>query len=215
MIQDLYDAVISSEEPFTKFVDNISKIQSLSVGEYKGELRDHLLGILYTNVITALETLYVELFIHSIEKDESYITECIEKGKIEFKAKKEIITMPFKGKSIEEIKTELIKEIREHLISSSWHNTDTVVKRFRATFGISLKNDWPIDDIKNATIKRNHLVHRGGKDKDGTHVVITKEQLDELIDHAMSLGTKLNDSLNSAIQKRLSDLDLITIDDLL
>lgn len=55
-----------------------------------------MLSLLYTNVITALETLYVELFINSIEKDDVYIANCIEKGKTEFKVSKDIAALPFK-----------------------------------------------------------------------------------------------------------------------
>ncbi|WP_145574287.1 hypothetical protein [Yersinia alsatica] len=200
--EDLYDAVTSSEEPFVKFVKNIEGIKSLAKSESKDERKDHLLSLLYTNVITALETIYVELFINSIEKDESYIADFIENGKTEFKVSKEIIALPFKGEPIEKIREELIKAIKEHLISASWHNTDLVVKRYKATFDIKVQRDWPIEAIQNATLKRNHLVHRGGKDKDGNPVVITEQDLEQLLDHAMSLGKKLYDNLDNEIQKK-------------
>ncbi|MBO8133100.1 MULTISPECIES: hypothetical protein [Dickeya] len=200
--EDLYDAVTSSEKPFFKFVENIDGIKSLAKGEYTNEQEDRLLSILYTNVITALETLYVELFINSIDKDESYIADFIEKGKTEFKVSKEIVALPFKGEPIEKIREELIKAIKEHLISASWHNTNQVVKRYKATYDINVQKDWPIDAIEIATLKRNHLVHRGGKDKDGNPVVITEQDLEQLLDQAMSLGKKLYDSLDNAMQKK-------------
>ncbi|CNI56004.1 Uncharacterised protein [Yersinia rohdei] len=200
--EDLYDAVTSSEEPFVKFVKNIEVIKSLAKSESKDERKDHLLSLLYTNVITALETIYVELFINSIEKDESYIADFIENGKTEFKVSKEIIALPFKGEPIEKVREELIKAIKEHLISTNWHNTDLVVKRYKATFDIKVQRDWPIEAIQTATLTRNHLVHRGGKDKDGNPVVITEQDLEQLLDHAMSLGKKLYDNLDNVIQKK-------------
>ncbi|HFI5333982.1 TPA: hypothetical protein ACGQS5_001640 [Serratia liquefaciens] len=205
---DLYEAVISSEQPFGKFLENVSRIKALAKAEHNSAQKEHLLSILYTNVITALETLYVELFINSIEKDDSYIAACIEKGKTEFKVSKEIAALPFKGEPAEKIKTELIKAIKEHLISASWHNTDLVVKRYKATFGINVQKDWPIDEIGIATITRNHLVHRGGKDKDGKSVVITEQDLDMLVNHAMSLGEKLYESLGNALQENDSLVEL-------
>ncbi|CAM8469786.1 TPA: hypothetical protein J4Z52_001170 [Escherichia coli] len=200
---DLYDAVISSEKPFDKFLENVEKIKALAKSEHHHKPKEHLLSILYTNVITALETLYVELFINSIERDDSYIADCIEKGKTDFKVSKEITALPFRGESIEKIRAELIKAIKEHLISASWHNTELVVKRYKATFGIKAQNDWPIGEIEMATLTRNHLVHRGGKDKEGKPVVITEQDLEQLLEHAMSLGTKLYDSLHNAIQEKI------------
>lgn len=200
--EDLYDAVTSSHNPFVKFVENIEKIKSLAIIEYQSNHKEHLFSILYTNVITALETLYVELFTNSLEKESSYIANCIEKGRTEFKVSKNIIAMPFKGEPIEKIREELLKEIKEHLISASWHSTKKVVERYKSTFDITVQKDWPIDEIEMATVKRNHLVHRSGKDKDGNQVVITEQNLEELIEHAQSLGEKLCESLNKAMQKK-------------
>lgn len=196
---DVYDAVISSESPFDKFVGKIEGIKALANEELKGESKDHLLSLLYINVITTLETFYVELFINSIDKDNSYISEYIEKGKSDFKVSKEIAALPFKGESIEKFKMELLKAIKEHLISSSWHSPDRVLKRFKATFGMNWRKDWSVDEIEIATLKRNHLVHRGGKDKEGNPVVITSDDLDELLAHALDIGENLNSSLEIAL----------------
>ncbi|MFN7084968.1 hypothetical protein ACK4RQ_20065, partial [Proteus mirabilis] len=75
---------------------------------------------------------------------------------------------------------------------------------YKATFGINIQRDWPIENIEIATITRNHLVHRGGKDKDGNLVEVTKQNLDNLINDAVSIGEKLNDSLKDALQKKTS-----------
>ncbi|MHA1038374.1 hypothetical protein [Enterobacter ludwigii] len=206
--EDLYDAVTSSEEPFHKFIENVERIKSLSLEKYKDEQKDHIYSILYINVITVLETLYVELFIKSIEKDISFIVDCIDKGKTEFKVSKKIAVMPFIGVTIEKIREELIKEIKEHLISASWHSTNSVIKRYKATFDINVHSDWPIDVIEMATQTRNHLVHRSGKDKEGNPVIITKENLDTLMGNALSLGSKLYESLEEAINKKIPKVDI-------
>lgn len=196
---DLYDAVTSSENPYLKFVDNIEKIQSMAKDKFKKEHKEHLLKILYTNVITALETLYVELFIKSIGSNKSYISEFIEKGKTEFRINKALLASLFKGEDITKIRAEIVKAIKEHLVSASWHNTKKVVERYEATFGFEAKEDWPIDKIELATQKRNHLVHRGGKDKDGKLVVITDEDLKTLMVDAMLIGKNLSDSVTTAL----------------
>lgn len=201
--EDLYDAVTSSEDPFEKFVRNIEGIKSIAQTEQNNKHKNHLLGILYTNVITALETLYVELFINSIDKDDSYISDFIEKGKTEFKVSKEILSSAFKGETIEKIKEEIIKSIKEHLISVSWHSTSKVISRYKATFDINVQKEWPIDAIEIATQKRNHLVHRGGKDKDGNVVLITENDLDMLLDHARIIGENLSSSLMIVLQEKI------------
>ncbi|QLN73739.1 hypothetical protein HV101_15540 [Citrobacter freundii] len=103
---DLYDAFTSSDNPFDKFSRTIERIKSLSNGEFKDEKKDHLLSLLYTNVITALETLFVELFVNAIDKDDSYVAYFIENGKTEFKVSKEIVAMPFKGEPVEKVRDE-------------------------------------------------------------------------------------------------------------
>lgn len=205
---DLYDAVTSSGEPYIKFINNIDKIKALAKDKTEQEQKDHLLSLLYTNVITALETLYVELFINSIERNDVYIANCIEKGKTEFKVSKEIAALPFKDEPIEKIREELIKSIKEHLISASWHSTKKVIDRYKATFDIKVHKDWPIEHIELATLNRNHLVHRGGKDKEGNPVVITDLALEMLIENASNLANALYNSLDVATNKtavQLSD----------
>ncbi|MGY3860211.1 hypothetical protein ACW5WN_01200 [Aeromonas lacus] len=204
---DLYDAVTSSEKPYVKFLENINNIKELSKGKSEAQQKEHLLGLLYTNVITALETLYVELFVKTIEKDDIYVANCIEKGKIEFKVSKDIAALPFKGETIEKMHEELLKAIVDCLINASWHSTNKVVERYKATFGIQVQKNWPINDIEAATLIRNHLVHRGGKDKDGNPVTITEQSLEQLLDHAIALAEKLNESVDDVIKaKEQSDI---------
>lgn len=210
---DIYDAVTSSSQPYIKFIDNIDKIKSLANNKNEQQQKDHLLSLLYTNVITALETFYVELFINSIEKDDIYIACCIEKGKTEFRVSKEIAALPFKGESIERIREELIKSIKEHLISASWHSTKKIIDRYMATFNISVQKNWPIDAIESATLNRNHLIHRGGKDKEGNPVVITPQTLEALIENALFLANVLYSSLNAVTDKTTelqADIDNVT-----
>lgn len=198
---DIYNAVTSSGNPYIKFIDNIDKIKKLAKDKTEQQQKDHLLSLLYTNVITALETLYVELFINSIEKDDVYIADCIEKGKTEFKVSKEIAALLFKGEPIEKIREELIRSIKEYLISASWHSTKKVIDRYKATFDIKVQKDWPIEAIELATLNRNHLVHRGGKDKEGNPVVITDQTLKTLIENASNLANALYNSLDVATNK--------------
>lgn len=200
---DLFEAVISSENPFNKFLENIQKIKDLASVEHPNKPKEHLLGILFTNVITALETLSVEMFIKSLENDDSYIANCIEKGNTDFKVSKDITALHFKGAGLNLIKEELVKSIKEHLVMASWHNTDKVVKRYKATFGIKVNKDWPIDEIEKATLTRNDLVHRGGKDKSNNVVVVTEENLDRLIETAMLFARNLNESLKAALRSKV------------
>ncbi|HCX7795103.1 TPA: hypothetical protein OZ641_004943, partial [Escherichia coli] len=51
------------------------------------------------------------------------------------------------------------------------------------------------------TLNRNHLVHRGGKDKEGNLVVITDQDLETLIENASNLAIMLYNSLNVATNK--------------
>lgn len=197
--EDLYNVVTTSKEPYTNFYENIAKIRSLSTLNISKKDKSHFLGILYTNIITALETLYVELFINSIEKDNSFFINYIQTGTGNFKASKSLILNAFKHGSIVELRERLVKEIKEHLINSSWHSTEQVIKRYKSTFGIKVQSDWPISEIEHATIIRNHLIHRGGKDKNGDPVTITEDNLNELLELSVLLCEKLYTSLNKVV----------------
>lgn len=199
--EDLYEAVTSSEYPFAKFVENINCIKELTKNESNDKRKEYLLGVLYANVITVIETFYVELFVNSLEKEEKYFINCIENGNTEFKVSKRIAIMPFQGVTVEKIREELIKEIKEHLIGISWHSSKKVMRRYRATFGINVENRFLIDYMEEAIRIRNHLVHRSGKDKSGNLVVITIQDLEELLDNAMQLAEELYNSLNTVIDK--------------
>ncbi|EKK5375570.1 hypothetical protein PN738_000630 [Morganella morganii] len=200
--EDLYEVVTTSNKPHSNFLENITKIRSLSLLELNQENKDHFLGILYTNIITALETLYVELFINSIDKDNSFFINYIKTGGGNFKASKDLTVMPFIPQTMEELREKLVKEIKEHLIGASWHSTEQVIKRYKSTFGIKVQNDWPISEIENATLIRNHLIHRGGKDKNGDPVIITENNLNKLLEQSVLLSEKLYASLKKIIDEK-------------
>jgi hypothetical protein len=198
---DLYDAVTSTNDPYIKFQTNVDKIREISEENNEKKQRTHLLGLLYTNVITSLETFYVELFINSVALDDRFLALFIEKNKTGFKVDKTIAALPFKGEGIEKIKEELTRSIKEHLISASWHNIEVVLKLYKDTFSINATNNWPIAEIESAIIKRNHLIHRGGKDKDGNIVEITDFDLNILLEKATLIAKYLYESLDIAINE--------------
>ncbi len=93
------------------------------------------------------------------------------------------------------------------MIDSSWHSTEQVIKRFKSTFGIKAQSDWPISEIEHATVIRNHLIHRGGKDKNGAPVIITEDNLNELLEQSVLLSEKLHASLNKAIDEKSGSIE--------
>jgi len=205
--EDLYDIVTSSAEPHVSFLESINKIRSLSILDIDAGHKPYLLGILFTNVITALETLFVELFTNSIEKHNSFFINYIQMGGPSFKPTKSFTANLFSSNSFADIRCELLKEVKAHLIDSSWHNIEQVIKRFKSTFGVEVHSDWPITEIEHATIKRNHLIHRGGRDKDGNPIIITQDDLNKILDISLSLGTNLNLALNEAIKEKIGIID--------
>lgn len=205
--EDLYDAVTTSNKPYSNFLENITKIRSLSLLNINSENKSHFLGILYTNIITVLETLYVDLFIHSIDKDNSFFINYLKTGCVNFKASKDLTVMPFSFEQMEILRDKLVKEIKENLIDASWHSTEQVIKRYKSTFGIKAQSDWPISEIEHATVIRNHLIHRGGKDKNGDPVIITEENLNALLEKSVLMSEKLRASLNKAIDEKIGGFE--------
>ncbi|MCC7623109.1 hypothetical protein IDH03_29790, partial [Klebsiella variicola] len=90
---------------------------------------------------------------------------------------------------------------------ASWHSTEQVIKRYKSTFGIKAQSDWPISEIEHATVIRNHLIHRGGKDKNGDPVIITEENLNALLEKSVLMSEKLRASLNKAIDEKIGGFE--------
>ncbi len=180
------DLILSDNEYFESFNDNISHIREILEVNVDGATQIHLLGLLHVSVITAIETYLSDAFINVVLNDEHYFRRFVEYNP-EFSKKS------FKLSEVFNVHENIKNEVRGYLFSQLWHNIKKIKPMYKTTLDVDFKDD--LESIFKAIDKRHDLVHRNGKNKEGEQVMITKHDLEELINEASEFVKYINDQL--------------------
>lgn len=167
---DYSEAVESNTEFFETFYNQMEKIKKLSENDILNEeLIDTLDKLLFSNMITCLETYLSDALINTISTNEIFVKNFVENF-TEYKK------CSFKFNEIYKKMDNIEKKVKEDLLSLMYHNLDKIKAIYKITFNI----DFP--DITNLMKKvniRHDLVHRNGKNKNGREHTISKTELNE------------------------------------
>nr|WP_283777894.1 HEPN domain-containing protein [Sansalvadorimonas sp. 2012CJ34-2] len=166
-------------------IDHIRQISKSNI-DTKGNVKEHLLGLLYVNVITAIETYLSDAFINEVLNDKDKLIKFVETNP-------EFSERTFKLSEVFKKHSEIEKEVKNYLLGLMWHN----IKKIKPMFKDALDVDFPKDLslIFKAILKRHDLVHRGGKNKDGESVVVSDEELSTLVQTACQFIESINDQI--------------------
>lgn len=198
------DAILSNTHFYSNFKDEISKIRELNdlnitseedskkerdffISAYgillPDELIETLRKLLYTNVITCLETYLSSAYINTVILEPQNLKKFYETFK-DFKRDKIPLSELYELKD----KTEEIAKQAMHKVL--YHNLDKVNAMFKDTFAISLSD---FSQLTKAIEIRHDIVHRNGLKKNGELITISQNDITELIE---------------LTQKFVSDLDI-------
>jgi hypothetical protein len=169
----LFESIAKSSEHHKSFEQSITDVEHLLNIKVTGPQQQHLLRLLYVNVITALETYLSDLFISAVGKDKSLLRQFVETLP-EFKSEKIAVSYVFKAAE------EIEKKARSYLIDVVWHHLNRVKPMFKDTLGLSFPEN--MSDLFKAVLVRHDLVHRNGKTKDGGEHDISEEIVKRLIE---------------------------------
>ncbi len=135
-------------------------------------LKDFLIRILYANIITAMETYLSDCFIEKVIKNKNYIPKLLE-------LIPEINEKKFNLKKAYDWIENVNDNIIDVLSGISFHN----LAKVKSMYGNILNIEFPQDlaDIFRAILNRHDIVHRNGKTKDNEEILITKQDLNDLI----------------------------------
>ena len=187
--QDIYiDTILCSNEYFDSFDNCIAHVREILQTNIDGAARDHLLGLLFVNVITAIETYLSDAFINTVLNNKMFLRKFVENCP-EFNKRTFILSDLFKKH--ESIKT----EVQDYLLAQMWHNIKKVKPMYKSTLDVDFPNN--LREIFLSIKIRHDLVHRNGKDKDGEVVNIRSEDVAKLIDEASSFINHINEQLDS------------------
>ena len=176
--QELYEATHNEVE---RMLDSIQSISE--------DLRPYMCRLLYSNVITMMETYLGDTLKREVLRDEESIRNFVELyepfSKIEIK-----LSHLFSKKD------SLPKYIKEILNSILYHDLPKIKPIYKTILGIDLGD---IKELYKAVIVRHDIVHRNGKDKDGNEHEITEEKVRELLERLNVMTGNVESQLLSRV----------------
>lgn len=182
-----FESISSGNKYYESFNTSINHIQAISQSDMSSDAKQHLLGILYVNVITAVEAYLSDAFINKVVDDKSVLRRFVETNP-EFKNQSFNLSDLFvKHDSIDQ-------EVRGYLLGLMWHNIKKIKPMYKATLDVNFPTD--LSYIFKSISKRHDLVHRGGKNKDGEEIIITDEDLQSLIVEATTFIDMVNNQID-------------------
>jgi hypothetical protein len=179
----LFESIAQTSEHKKSFEESIYNVEHLLGLEVSAHLQQHLLRLLYVNVITAVETYLSDLFISAVGKDKALLRRFVETTP-EFKSEKIAVSEVFK--TAEEIE----KKARTYLMDVVWHHLNRVKPMFKGTLEVSFPDD--MRDLFKAVLIRHDLVHRNGKKKDGGEHNISEKAVRNIVMQARSFVDHLD-----------------------
>lgn len=143
------------------YLNNISNIEKLLNIEVQDlEAQAALYRMLFSNIITAMETYLSDAFINTTMSSSIFIRKFVESDP-EFKKRKLNLSEIFTTHdSIEET-------IKDYLLDIIYHNLHKVKKMYEFTLNVSFPDS--LKDIQKAIVIRHDIVHRNGKSKKEGH----------------------------------------------
>lgn len=180
------DFFISDNKYFETFKTSLDHIQVILQSEVTGDAKNHLLGLLYVNVITAVETYLSDAFITKVIEDEYWLRKFVETNP-DFKKKSFNLSDLFRKRdSIEQ-------EVKHYLLGLMWHNIAKIKQMYKDALDVTFPDDLSL--IFKSIKVRHDLVHRGGKSIKDERVNITSDDLQKLTEEATTLIDSINEQL--------------------
>lgn len=173
----LFESIAQTTKHHDSFNEAISNVEHLLTIDISAPEKQHLLRLLYVNVVTTVETYLSDIFISTVGNDDTLLRRFVETNP-EFMAEKISLSNVFKAAE------EMEKKARTYLMDVVWHHLARVKPMFKDTMDI----DFP-DDMKalfKAVYIRHDLVHRNGKTKEGGEHIISVESVKNLVEVSRS-----------------------------
>jgi len=174
---------------FSNAILDIKRLLETSVADL---VENCFYRLLYVNVITALETYLSDAFINLVVTEKNLMRRFIENAP---KFKSEKIPLSDVLKVAEEIE----QRAKSYLAEVVWHNIERVKPMYHDVLGVSFPHN--IGDLMRAVLKRHDIVHRNGKDKNDKKILITRDDINTLIQKVEAFVQTVDQELNAAKAK--------------
>jgi len=184
----IVDDISKITEAYANFSLAISVIEQLLKTIVAPEVECQFYRLLYSNVITSLETYLSDSFISRVMTEKSFFKKLVQTNQ-HFKNQK--VTLAEVPQAAEDLES----TVKTYLLEVVWHNLKRVSSMYESTFGLEFPDE--LGDIYRAILIRHDIVHRNGKDKDGKANSISQDDIVGLIGNVkevlLELDTKLQE----------------------
>jgi len=168
----LVEDIARITEYYHNFAGAILDIEKLLETEVDSSVSTLFYRMLFVNAITALETYLSDALINTVVNTPKLMRRFIETTP-EFRSEKVALSEVFKA--VEKIE----QKARSYLIDIVWHHLDRVKPMYRDTLGIEFPDD--IGPLFKAILVRHDIVHRNGRTKAGEEIIVTRDQITDLL----------------------------------
>lgn len=182
-------AIKSNTQYYETFIANMDNIKNmLSTNAFEDSIKQVFYRLLYSNIITSMETYLSDAFINTVMKDRSLFRRLVETDP-EFKKRKLTVS------EIYNFLTELEDVVKEHLLEIIYHNIWVVKNMYKCTINIDFPEE--MEEINSAVMIRHDIVHRNGKDnKTGNFHILSEEIILKCIDNITNFIRHIDSQLN-------------------
>jgi hypothetical protein len=183
------------------FLNNIRSLQKLlSINLSNKRLLQPFYRMIYSAVITSIETYLSDAFIQQVFEDKVFIEKFVTTNP-------DLEKKQFNFYEAMNIYNNVEKNIKEYLLNIIWHNLPKISKMYKQVFNVEFPSD--ITFLLRAITIRHDFVHRSGKTKGGMIVNIDKDQIKRLILDSKSFVTFINNQFEmQMIKKNVVSLNL-------
>lgn len=185
---EYYYSVIYDNYEFTETLkNNLNNLKKLLKIKLPPKLAQYMYKMLFVNVITILETFLSATFIGTVFKDERSLKDFV-------CSNKDFANRKFPLNEIYDRVDSIEKDVKTYLLEIIWHNL-AKVKNIYHSF---LNYDFPknMNFLYKAIAKRHDIVHRNGKNKSGNDILVSREELIELMDKVHAFAEDIDNYFN-------------------
>lgn len=168
-----------------KSIENIKELTEIT--SINITLQPHYFNMLYSSVITSLETYLSDALKFNLSNKEEFLIKFVETFQ-DFK------NIKCNFNDIFNLCNSIEYTVEEGLRSFLYHNLPKIQGIYKSTFNITFN---PIDELMQSISIRHDLVHRNGKKTDGTNHNITKDNVLELCDITLSFIENIENQFNT------------------
>ncbi|ELB2078747.1 hypothetical protein QNZ73_004760 [Vibrio parahaemolyticus] len=177
-------SIAENKEFHNTFLQATFEIESLSEAKLiDRQLQTQMNRLLYSNVITALETYLSDALFNIVMSNPDLIRKVVETSP-EFKNQK------FDLSEIYNKYSNLESLVAEYLVNIIYHNLSKVSQIYRSVLGVEFPKK--LSAIYKAITIRHDIIHRNGKDKNGQPIILEKADVHQLLSDIRTFVAEVN-----------------------